>query len=85
MKDECPLIAGKEGEPCQPNGIVCGILCSLIIYTYNLHSLLLLIVADGCPEETDPYYGIAWPSTMVNSNATNNCPNGTGKCFDFSL
>ena len=52
---------------------------------YNLHSLLLLIVTDGCPEETDPDYGIAWPSTMVNSNVTNNCPNGTGKCSDFSL
>ena len=52
---------------------------------YNLHSLLLLIVADGCPEEKDTDYGIAWPSTMVNSNVTNNCPNGTGKCSDLSL
>ena len=42
----------------------------------------MYVVTDGCPEEIDPNYGIAWPSTMVNTNATNNCPNATGmdKC-----
>ena len=38
---------------------------------------------DGCSEERDPYFGITWPSTMVNMEATNNCPNGTGMNIQY--
>ena len=49
----------------------------MFTYSYE-HAWSLIIVTDGCPEDTDPDYGIAWPSTMVNTSATNNCPNATG-------
>ena len=47
--------------------------------------MIIYIVADGCPEETDPDYGIAWPSAMVNTNATNNCLNATGMAKQFNV
>ena len=46
-------------------------------YVYG-HILLILIVTDGCPEETDVDFGIHWPSTMINMKAKNACPNGIG-------
>ena len=68
------MIAGEEGKPCQPPGIVKG-----IFFTYGyVCASSSIVVKNGCPEEIDPDFGIAWPSTMVNTNTTNNCPNGTG-------
>ena len=32
----------------------------------------------GCSAENDDIYGIAWPSTRINMNATNSCPGGVG-------
>ena len=40
-----------------------------------LHSY---VVVSGCSVNADAIYGITWPTTMVNENATNNCPNATG-------
>ena len=40
------------------------------VCTYN-------VVTNGCPKGHGPY-GITWPSTMVNMNATNNCRDGAG-------
>ena len=40
--------------------------------------MYIIAVAAGCSLERDGIYGITWPSTTINMNATNNCPNGTG-------
>ena len=48
------------------------IVAMVCIYTY-VHT-----TADGCSFEKDAIYGIAWPSTAINMNATNNCPSGIG-------
>ena len=55
------------------------------INVYKYMCMIIYIVADGCPEETDPDYGIAWPSVMVNTNATNNCLNATGMAKQFNV
>ena len=48
---------------------------------YSVFTLLLYIAAAGCSAENDIDYGIAWPSTQIDTNATNNCPDGAGITF----
>ena len=40
--------------------------------------ILIALATAGCSQEVDPYYGINWPSTLINMEATDNCPDGTG-------
>ena len=44
------------------------------VFKYNL----IALDTAGCSQEVDPYYGINWPSTLINMEATNNCPDGAG-------
>ena len=47
-----------------------------------IYSDCLFVATAGCSQEIDSYYGINWPSVNVNTDATNNCPDGAGmnKC-----
>ena len=36
------------------------------------------IATDHCPQDVDAEYGIMWPATMINMDASNNCPDGAG-------
>jgi len=56
-----------------------------------LHYYYIYVDAAGCSVENDTDYGIAWPSTMINTNATNFCRDGVGmyiamhKCCDLLI
>ena len=36
------------------------------------------IATDHCPQDVDAEYGIMWPPTIINMDASNNCPDGAG-------
>ena len=38
-----------------------------------------------CITETDSDYGIAWPTSVANTSATNSCPHGFGMELKISI
>ena len=40
-----------------------------------------MVCVGGCPLESDPEFGILWPSSVANSNVTNTCSSGIGNHF----
>ena len=52
-----------------------------------IYSDCLFVATAGCSQEIDSYYGINWPSVNINTDATNNCPDGAGmnKCTTFHV
>ena len=66
---------GSDSSPCQPlsNGKEIYYCCNDMHMRIYVHT-----AADGCSYEKDAIYGITWPSTAINVNATNNCPSGIG-------
>ncbi|XP_065913056.1 uncharacterized protein [Dysidea avara] len=40
-------------------------------------------IQGGCPLESDPEFGILWPSSVANSNVTNTCSSGIGTATRF--
>ena len=38
----------------------------------------MYIATDHCPQDIDADYEIMWPPTIVNMDASNNCPGGDG-------
>ena len=41
-------------------------------------TLQLPIATVHCPQDVDAEYGVRWPPTIANMDATNNCPDGSG-------
>ena len=68
---------GSDTSPCWtlPNGKEIII---IIVMAYTYIHIYMHTAADGCSFEKDAIYGITWPSTAINVNATNNCPSGIG-------
>ena len=52
-----------------------------VITIFNCMGIFIMtvyIATEHCPQDVDAGYEIMWPPTIINMNASNNCPDGAG-------